>query len=623
MLKYLALLLLFAGAAHAVNGPCPQTNGPITARAIATRASGISPLLVFYDATGTTYSGTLGGANTAFQDLSYTWNFGDTLTSGTSTWLYGSRPSVNKRNTATGAIAAHLYITEGRDTKYTATVTVTDGTTTVSCGVGTTAFDPSGANGFPGAATTCYFNSTVGSGCPPGATPTVSLTTHNIPGPGTRILYKCGDTFTGGSSTGAVAKWSIGAYGSCQGTQSGLPTITGTITVTSVNAVGGAVASDGRISDLNGATGASAMVISQPFYIPPTTAVSQITFWNLMDTAVGNTALYSNMGTQIGIIQADFVGMGTQQQTYLNVAENNCLNGSNTWAGCAGAFVNLDYQAILGSHFDGVGGSGGGGVETVRVSACRMCVFANSDFLNANTVGSTFKLNDGNNKNTQCQWTGNWIEYVEMSDNFYGGQSGAAIADWVAENPVTDERLRFLIAERNVFAPGASGKVLYFGVMNGTLRNNAFLNSGVQSGNRGAQGSSFTDAGCTSGSSGAPTFPLFPQGVEIYNNTFQGSSSVIFGGGGFGGPMNNSFVKNNLIFSASTISSSGSGNAVGNNTTTTTNNPGFTNGSGTLHVISDYKPTAFFTLTNTPVPVWYDALGVAWSPTWDLGAVHH
>ena len=51
----------------------------------------------------------------------------------------------NSKNTATGGIAAHLYITSGADTPYTATVTATDGTNTASCEVPVTAYDPAGA----------------------------------------------------------------------------------------------------------------------------------------------------------------------------------------------------------------------------------------------------------------------------------------------------------------------------------------------------------------------------------------------------------------------------------------------------------------------------------------------
>jgi len=39
-------------------------------------------------------------------------------------------------------------------------------------------------------------------------------------------------------------------------------------------------------------------------------------------------------------------------------------------------------------------------------------------------------------------------------------------------------------------------------------------------------------------------------------------------------------------------------------------------------VISDYKPTANYS-GGTSVPNWYDALGISWGITWDLGAVKH
>ena len=101
---------------------CPVTSGPLTLKVSTTRAAGISPLLIFFDATGTTDT-SLTGKTTAFQDVTYTWNFGDTGTSGSGTWAYGSNKGHNSKNTATGGIAAHLYISSGADTPYTATVT--------------------------------------------------------------------------------------------------------------------------------------------------------------------------------------------------------------------------------------------------------------------------------------------------------------------------------------------------------------------------------------------------------------------------------------------------------------------------------------------------------------------
>src|SRR5216683_3171105 len=82
-------------------GACPQTSGPLTLRVTQPRSTAISPFLAFFDATTTT----------VFQDVTITWSFGDSGASGTGTWAYGARPNTNSRNTASGGIAAHLYIT--------------------------------------------------------------------------------------------------------------------------------------------------------------------------------------------------------------------------------------------------------------------------------------------------------------------------------------------------------------------------------------------------------------------------------------------------------------------------------------------------------------------------------
>ncbi|HKF97799.1 MAG TPA: hypothetical protein VKB20_06050, partial [Steroidobacteraceae bacterium] len=152
-----------------VNGPsCTATSGGLTLSAKAARKSGVSPLLMFFDATNTT-STAVTGNGTPFQDISYSWNFGDTGNSGTSSWAHGSNAGRNSKGSATGAVAAHLYITNGADTTYPVTVTAYDGSNTASCQLQVTVYDPAGPNGFPGTETTCVYNSAAGSTCPVGA----------------------------------------------------------------------------------------------------------------------------------------------------------------------------------------------------------------------------------------------------------------------------------------------------------------------------------------------------------------------------------------------------------------------------------------------------------------------
>ena len=646
-MRYLALLLLLIGqtaAAIVVNGSCPQTSGPITASATATRASGISPLLVFYNATGTTYSGTLGGVNNAFQDLTYTWNFGDTLGSGTSTWAYGANPGVNKRNVATGAIAAHLYVTEGRDTKYTTTLTVSDGTTTVSCGVGTTAFDPSGANGFPGTQTVCLFNTTVGSGCPAGATQTVASTfgAVNANLSNKRLLYKCGDSFaaTGSTITITGTKGRLGAYGGCENTKTNRPQFTTGATAnnmieTSPNAV------DIAISDIDfeGTGGGANIPIWEFLNVAASNVdVSQFTVYNIKSQ--GNKGVYFvGQGNQTGLI--DSFGIGTSGITdYVNGTQNNCANFNTSFdcgQGAGAVFININYHAHLGNYIQGQGGTGGN-IETTRVGACRFCVFENNYLNSPISAAASLKVTNATTNNSLNYWLGQYTEYVMITDNLLGtltasAPSGATPFEIAPQNGGVDERFRYIVMERNVISAATNSTNTRLGMFTGqnmTFRDNVcyyvfvtpnFPQTCNQFGNRGPG---------TNGSVTPGAGPFLAMNLEGYNNTAYANTghagmNVLENDtvGGFT-PATASFFKNNLLYApsgGSAIVDTG-GNTVSNNTVTATCNPNFPNTSGTFFVLTDWKPTACFS-GGTSVPVQYDALGVAWSPTWDLGAVHH
>jgi hypothetical protein len=649
------LLLLFAPVAfstpvtettthitiNASSGPCPVTVGTLTLSVTTPRSSGISPFLVFYDATGTTDTA-ITGTTTVFQDVTFTWNFGDGGTSGTSTWAYGSRPGVNSRNVATGGVAAHLYITSGSNAKYTATVTATDGANTATCTAPVvTAYDPAGPNGFIGRNTTCVSSSgtpVAGSGgCPAGAAVLNSSSAGAAVSSsmsGKRVLFKCGDTFTGDATAGGT-KWSVGAYGSCTGTQTNRPIMTGAWSL-------GSAMLDGRISDLDWeSTGSYAISTSTG------NVISQLTLWNLLSNG-NNTSYYLQQGNQMGLVQTVMTGMGKSIGTYFNLAQNNCANGSNVYQcgqGSSAVYNNINYGAMLGSSFDGTGATTSeSGIEAVRVGACRMCVFENSTFKNANNVGATLKLHSANTFITQAQWIGQYLELIEVSDDLFMGQSGAQLVEIAPQNNVTDERLRNVVFERNVLEPGGgNGRAILFSVQNGTIRDNAFNDTAVhplydiQIAKRGIEyGSNTTGTSVTScpdsntanckGNSGAPVSLSNPQYVEIYNNTcYGGGTCIAFSNSNMIAAGNNSIAKNNLMYNASggtVVNNGGTGNTVSNNTGTVTANPGFTNASSTFLLISDFKPTANFS-GGVSVPVQTDALGVLWPPTWDLGAMHH
>jgi hypothetical protein len=602
---------------------CTGSSGTLKLQVNAVRDTGISPFLVFFDATGTTDSSIKGNATT-FQDVTYNWDFGDTGTSGTETWAYGAHPGHISRNTATGGVAAHLYITPGVDTAYTMTVTAHDGTNTASCQIGVTAYAPAGAHGFTGTKTTCVSASgspTPGAGgCPAGATALQSPSFNTAlgstyMGSSKRVLFKCGDTFTGDNASLSGTTWSVGAYGGCEGTQSNRPILRDS--GTSGELLVATTAGDGRIADLdlegNGTAAYAVGTLGSATLIP-----YQITLSNLYSN--GNNSSYSwSQGAQWAVVDSVMTGMRTSIGTFVNFNENNPAS----WSG--NPYNNVDYQALLGSSFNGAGGTNdGSGQETVRISACRMCAIENNTFENANNIGAVLKLHNGNTYNSIATWTGVYTELIEISDNWFGGTSGAQYMENAPQNGGLDERLRNIVVERNLFSgsTGAQGgRQLMVSAVNETVRDNVFYMTGDPS-KYPAYGVQVAQRGVE---------PI-PSGVEIYNNTCyapsasNGEACVGFDGLSFQGPPTGSFAENNLFYvpvgGHSTVVNKGTGNTLAGNTVSPTSNPDFTNGSGQFNIISDFKPTANFS-GGVAVPVWADALGVVWSPTWDLGAVHH
>jgi hypothetical protein len=196
-----------------------------------------------------------------------------------------------------------------------------------------------------------------------------------------------------------------------------------------------------------------------------------------------------------------------------------------------------------------------------------------------------------------------------ISDNYFAGSSGANLVEISPQNAQSDERLRYIVIERNLFAGSEGfGRQLLLSGTNNTVRDNVFHNAsgsfGVQVAERGIE-------------------PV-PQFVQVYNNTCYGGGSsacVAFVTSGGGTAVANSWAVNNLIYNSGAVANQGSGNTISNNTPATSSNPGFANGSGNFSLISDFRPTANYSGA-TAVPVLYDALGIAWAPTWDLGAVH-
>ena len=413
------------------------------------------------------------------------------------------------------------------------------------------------------------------------------------------------------------AKWSIGAYGGCEGTQANRPIVKDT--TNGNQALGFAAGTgDGRVSDIDfegGGSGARRVWDSTFNVGGAIKIIYQITLDNLLANGTSQCYGYAQ-GAQWGIVGSVCTG-ASNIAMFLNFNENN-----PGWTG--NTINNLDYMAVLGNSITGIGGTGSAsGIESSRISACRLCAIEDNDFSNANGVGAVFKLHNGNTNNSSPTWSGVYTELIEISDNWFGGTSGANLVENAPQNAADDERLRNIVMERNEFdaTTGAQGgRLILVSAVNETLRDNVFYMPGTT-----AQYAILGAQVAQRGIEPAPT------AVEAYNNTCYAPNSV--GGaqycigldtiGSMHAAGGSSFAKNILFYgtSGTAVDNTGTANTVSNNTATATANPGFTDASGKFSLISDFKPTANYS-GGASVPVLNDAMGSPWSPTWSLGAIH-
>ncbi len=326
---------------------CAAVTGGLSLSAGAVRASGVSPLTVFFDATASSSSATA----KPFSHIRYRWDFGDAGASGTGKWAYGSNPGRNSMNTATGAVAAHVYQTPGTDQVYTVTLTASDGTNSASCQMGVTAYDPSGSSGYPGSATTCVSSSGVPvaglGGCPLGAAvlnTSSFVTALGSPymGNGKRVLFKCGDTFSGANAKITAVDVSIGAYGGCEGTTSNRPILRKSGAATAVRRCHGGDCVSPTWSWTDRATPAAG---SQP----PERC------WRQQHMPYQVTIL--NVAARTWpVLRVDRPAVGVGQFGLVD-PPNNCIGTFANYAANSpthnGTIPNIFYTAIMGNSFDG------------------------------------------------------------------------------------------------------------------------------------------------------------------------------------------------------------------------------------------------------------------------------
>jgi hypothetical protein len=182
-------------------GPAPAP-GTLNPSITTLRTSGAAPLSMYFDATGTSSRATA----RPFDEIQYTWNFGEATGPGVGTWGQGANAGVASRNIDRGPIAGHVYEVPGT---YTATLTAFDGVNSATKTVTVTVIDPNVAYA---ARVYCYSNSTKTTEDPPecaghhltATTWESVLANIKSVGNGAYHRLKRGDSFTMSSSTTAI-----------------------------------------------------------------------------------------------------------------------------------------------------------------------------------------------------------------------------------------------------------------------------------------------------------------------------------------------------------------------------------------------------------------------------------
>jgi len=571
------------------------TAGDIALSLIAARTSGVAPLAVFFDASGTTDAGVTARP---FHDLEYTWDFGDP-TAGT--WAYGAQPGVSSKNSTTGPVAAHVFEKPGT---YTVTLTVFDGTNTVNKTQLISVEDPESV--FAGAKTSCVSTSGTFTGCPTGASHVTSsdLVTamRSISGTVKRILFRAGETWA--TSTGVNV------------TQPG--------------------------PGLIGSYGAGA----KPYVQVSGSSHSTITFqnvgvddWRVMDMAfdaLGTTStniiqLYDR--AQITLLRLDVTnsngaydtGNSTIPNTDQFTVQDSTANGltCEDGQGCVQVWVYGTRFAFQGNHMDNTRpGTGGviGGEHVLRFPKVTKGVIANNDAWNPNAGKHCLKLHS-DNRPTQAIFDGTFTELVVVADNYFKGSTGSP---WpvaiMAQNGAVDERLRNIIVERNYVTSVNSNSMMVIGsTVSGTVRNNIF-----NLGDATTYGVGVNDY--SAGQSFPPT-----DDIHIYNNTFYGThvaNADHVHGISISATVLSTIARNNLVVAPNDSSATATW-ATGVTLVTDHNlvstSPIAVWVSGTPALPSDFALKSGSTAigAGTAVPVWDDFVRATRATTWDIGAYAH
>jgi hypothetical protein len=589
---------------------------------VPSRFTGVAPLAVFFDATGTTATAT----TRPFHDLEYQWGFGDVVGSPLfgASWGNGSGAGSSSRNKATGPVAAHVYETAGT---YIVKLTVVDGTNAVSNSCVQIAVQNPDVV-FAGANTVCIANSTAtagSGGCPAGAATPAGTAAFDTAlaaciGQTKRCLFHTGDTFSS-SALGTVASAgpiTIGSYGT-----GALPKINST--QQGVLNINNAAVNDLRIMDLDIvglATGAG-------ICIAVSSTPSNILVLRLTCQDIGK-----------GII------IGTGSNITGSVVQDSHIYNIYATSGGLGIFGWASNSAYLGNY---VGPFDAGAEHLVRLEPGQKVAISNNTLTTPGTSGKAAltvrayeHTPDAINPNTFSHPD---TQYIYISDNKLIGFTSTPVFQIAPSSNNQNHWISDVISDRNWVVLGA-------GTQNGVVieASSVTVRNGICDATGGATGRTCFAIVHTN-TAGVPA----PDRNSFFNDTcYSGDSASAFrcvwlGTGSTTTVVTNTTVKNVLAYAplssgtnpkvltcgSTTLTcdaGSVSGTVVGGNSSDAqakSTSPNWINASGLFNTPLDFKLPSSGSyakgggLSDGTVPVWSDFFLATEPATRDMGAVNH
>lgn len=485
-------LTLMQGAAYA----------QVQVSATASRTSGVAPLMVFFDASGTTASST----TRPFHDLEYRWNFGD---ASAPMWTRGARAGASSKNVATGPLSGHVYEAPGT---YTATVTVLDGSTSTSRQITITVADPNTV--FSGTKTVCFSTGARGfSGCPSGAQQVrisdFASAINSYKGAGKRLLFRRGETFTS-ANTGIVNVDGPGIVGSFGPTTDPLPILQRSGSGTAIQLSSGTTPNihDWRVMELNlvGANGGQSYGVGMGGGINQVTvlhlATQQQRIGVILDYAVLDW--YNKSSTTAGHRIWDQFAL---VDSTISAVTHSTLVANKGY----GTYVAADRAFYAGNYIDNGGTSASDVAHVARFPYLGKSVVSNNTLMRPGPGDHVVKLHApvwGGGSSASRGVGGGYSRWVVLSDNKIVGASNPWLVAIGPQNAQNDERVKDVVSERNwtVAGPGYQIGAIVF-ASDYTSRNDIFDSSagsnwqtGIEVGRRGVEPA--------------------PTNIRIYNDVF-------------------------------------------------------------------------------------------------------